>query len=119
MRTLLPFVILSLLPLGSSSAGERFACNAKALSEAERSRYQELSQALFAAVQERRELPDGYGFRVSAAEWLRAGEWVSLERRCCPFFTFALEQTRDGGPVWLRVTGPAGVKAFLREELGL
>jgi len=25
---------------------------------------------------------------------------------------------REGGPVWLRLTGREGVKAFIREEIG-
>jgi hypothetical protein len=50
---------------------------------------------------------------------MAAAEWVSYERKCCPFFTFALEQSADGGPVWLRITGPEGVKVFIREAFGL
>ena len=41
------------------------------------------------------------------------------ERPCCPFFGFAMEVEPDGGPLWLRLGGPDGVKAFVREEVGL
>ncbi len=116
MKAMLWFALMALVSLGSATAAERFACNAKALSQPERARYQDLTQRLFAAVQENRELSDGYGFRLPPGELIAVAEWVGLERRCCPFFTFTLEQTRDGGPLWLRVTGPAGVKAFIREE---
>jgi hypothetical protein len=44
-------------------------------------------------------------------------EWVTFEHRCCRFFTFAMEQARDDGPLWLRITGSPGVKAFIRAEL--
>ena len=119
MRQMVAWLAMTLIPLGWAAAGEPLGCNAKALTPAEGARSQELMQALVAAAEDTRELPDGYAFRMPAASWMKAAEWVSLERRCCPFFTFALEQTRDEGPVWLRITGPDGVKAFLREELGL
>ena len=45
--------------------------------------------------------------------------FVAEERQCCPFFTFEMEQARDQGPVWLRVTGSDGVKEFIRAEFGL
>ena len=119
MTTSTAFVLSTLIPLALAIPGERFACNANTLSAPERARHEELSRRLFAAVDEQRELADGYAFRMTADNLVRAAEWVSLERRCCPFFTFGLEQSRNGGPVWLRVTGPEGVKAFIREELGL
>ena len=108
-------VIASLLP-ASVAAGETFACNMTGLTREERARHLELSRSLFASVRERRELPDGYGFRMPPAELMRLAEWVSFERRCCPFFTFEIEQTRDQGPLWLRITGSGGVKPFIVEE---
>jgi hypothetical protein len=91
----------------------------KALENAERAHHQELSKKLMAAVAETSELTNGYGFRLPAKELLTAAEWVTLESRCCPFFSFQLEQTRDQGPLWLRVTGSEGVKAFIRAEFQL
>jgi hypothetical protein len=41
-----------------------------------------------------------------------AAGWIVLEHRCCPFLKFTLELT-DESEVWLSVTGPDGVKAFL------
>jgi hypothetical protein len=46
------------------------------------------------------------------------GDWVALERRCCPFFGFAIEVEPDGGPIWLSLTGDEGVKDFIRLEIG-
>ncbi len=34
-------------------------------------------------------------------------------------FHFVREVEPDGGPLWLRLTGQAGVKAFIQTELGL
>jgi hypothetical protein len=92
---------------------KRFACNVNGLT----ARYQELSRALFSAIQDKSELRDGYAFRLPSASLMTVAEWVSLERKCCPFFAFGIEQPKDQGPVWLRITGPEGVKAFIEEEL--
>ena len=119
MKLVLAFMVFALVSVGSASGGERFACNMKALTTTERARYQELTQTLLAAVQEQSELPYGYAFRLPSASLVADAGWVSLEHRCCPFFTCQIEQTRDEGPVWLHVTGPEGVKAFIRDEFGL
>jgi hypothetical protein len=119
MKTLLASVLMALVPLSGADAGEKFACNLKALNATERARYQELTKALMTATQEKRELPNGYGFRLSPSSLMAAAEWISFERKCCPFFTFDLEQARDEGPVWLRITGSEGVKAFIRAEFQL
>jgi hypothetical protein len=117
MKMLLAMALFFLVSLQSTAAGEGFACNLKALGTAQRARHHELTGALFAAVAEKTELPNGYGFRLSAKDLTRAAEWVSLEARCCPFFAFELAQSRDQGPLWLKITGADGVKAFIRSEL--
>ena len=44
-----------------------------------------------------------------------------LEREAPQRLRVALsaKQPPDNGPIWLRLTGPDGVKAFIQEELGL
>ena len=97
--------------------GTPFACNLKAISPEERKRYDKLSTMLFTSVEERRELPDGYAFRLaSAVSMASAAEWMDLESKCCPFFDFHLEREREHGAVWMRLTGRQGVKQFIREE---
>lgn len=89
-------------------------CNVNALTPAERQRSEELLGELRATIVQREELPDGVAFRYGPEGSLaRLGEWIALERRCCPFFRFQLEVEGDTGPVWLRLTGPAGIKEFL------
>lgn len=95
-----------------------FYCNLKALTSPEREHHSRLSQKLNEARIETKELADGYDFRfapesVSVAE---LADWVSNERKCCPFFDFAIELKRDGGAVWLKLTGSEGVKPFIRSE---
>ena len=92
----------------------QLVCNSSELTPTERARSLELLRELRSATVERVELPDGYAFRYPADVGLgRVGEWIELERRCCPFFRFQLDVAGDTGAVWLRLTGPAGVKAFL------
>jgi hypothetical protein len=50
---------------------------------------------------------------------LRAAEFISLERLCCPFFNFVLEVEPESGPLWLKMTGQDGVKQFLQAEFNV
>ena len=73
------------------------------------------------ALEEVKELADGYAFRlagdsVSVAE---LGEWAAAERKCCPFFDFEIEAERDNGALWLKLRGREGVKAFIQTEFRL
>ncbi len=97
------------------------ACNLKALDKEQRRHHQLLSAQLHAAIQEVRELPDGYSFRLPSDEATiqQTAKWITLERRCCPFITFGLEVGRESGPLWLNLTGREGVKPFLKLELGI
>jgi hypothetical protein len=92
-----------------------FVCKLYAMSAAQRARHSELAARLADAVSERRELADGYALRVAVEkiDLAAAAEWITLERRCCPFLRFQLEAEPDDGPVWLRLTGATGVKEFL------
>lgn len=117
MKAWFASLLMLLIPLGTPDAGERFACNMGALTSAERARHEELSRSLFAAVRVKKELRNGYAFRLPSGMLATAAGWVALERRCCPFFTFDLELVKHDGPLWLRITGAPGVKAFIRSEL--
>ena len=41
-------------------------------------------------------------------------EDLSMERLCCPFMRFTIEIEPQQAPFWLHLTGPEGVKDFLR-----
>ena len=75
---------------------------------------------LFRAVESIRELPNGYSFRLPTESdvLLTAADFIALERLCCPFFGFGLEIEREGGAVWLSLTGREGVKPFIVAEIG-
>ena len=97
------------------------ACDMSAIDPGLRAGHVATGAQLFRAAEEIRELPDGYAFHLppDADALLKAAEFISLERLCCPFLGFTLEVGPEGDPVWVRLTGREGVKAFIREEVGV
>jgi hypothetical protein len=95
------------------------ACNPAAMTAEQRHRHSAIGARLRKAMQQVKELPDGYAFRYghSPELFLAAAEFASLEGECCPFYRFALEQEAGHGAIWLRVTGPSGTKAFIKAAL--
>ena len=95
-----------------------FFCNLKALTASERADHLSLSARLADAVLETTELADGYSFQIDRARisLQDLAAWSDFERRCCPFFDFALTLGRENGPLTLRLTGRNGVKPFIRSE---
>lgn len=79
-----------------------------------------IRQGLFAGAQEQRELADGYAFRFAGTgPWgNRIVEFIASERQCCTFFRFEVVYEPDSGPIWLRMTGPDGTRAFIEGLLG-
>src|SRR6266542_3569306 len=69
----------------------------------------------------KKESPDGYGFRFPAEQStiLLTSEFIARERLCCPFFTIELVAEQEDGPLWLRLRGREGVKAFIKAELSI
>jgi len=116
---LFALLIVAAVPAGSADAKTPYACNMAALTNKERATHQKASQRLFEYVQQRKELANGYAFRLPPEALVTTAQWVSLERKCCPFFAFEMELARDRGPLWLRVTGSDGIKTFIRAEFGL
>lgn len=95
------------------------ACDRSALSEAERTRhFDELGPRLRSLRKSVRELSDGYAFEYPGdrATYKLLTEWADGERVCCPFFDIAVKAEREGGSVWVTVTGRKGVKDFIASE---
>jgi hypothetical protein len=93
------------------------ACSLTAMTKAQRKRHTFLREQMQKGVQEVKELPDGYAFRFAAdaKTIVNLAEFISLERLCCPFFQFELAVGGGNQPAWLRLTGGAGVKEFLKQ----
>lgn len=99
------------------AAKPRIACDMAALSPGERERHAVLLGRLGKSVAEIKELPDGYGLRLSPDDWLLASDYVELERRCCPFIAFSIRREANAEVIWLELSGPQEVKAFLTRTI--
>jgi hypothetical protein len=95
-----------------------FACNLKAIRATERPRYNDLVKRLRSATQDRRELTDGYAFKLDSKviSLPEVAEWISMERLCCPFLTLQLSASGAQVDWLLNLTGPKGVKPLLQAE---
>ena len=95
---------------------EAFCCDMKAMTREERGRYETLRAKLEAAVVGIEELVDGYSLQLRGGALTAAelGEWISFEKKCCPFFTLTTDGHADA--LRLRITGRDGVKDFIRAE---
>ena len=91
-------------------------CNIQAIGASQRPRYNDLVTRLRSAMRDRRELPDGYEYLLESTKITLAevSEWITMERRCCPFLIFQLEGAGEDSRLTMR--GPDGAKAVLREE---
>lgn len=76
-----------------------------------------IAQLFSTSVQERAELPDGYAYRFTAETFDAVARFVGNERKCCPYLRFKIDLAGGEGPLWLRVAGPEGTRAFLDAEL--
>jgi hypothetical protein len=95
-----------------------FACDIRAIPADERPAHHGLTRRLM-AIATTHETPDGFSFEFPASEYAAVARFVALERLCCPFLGFTVDVSADHGPLRLYLTGPAGVKPFIRAELGL
>lgn len=95
------------------------ACNLGERGRAARER--EFAGDLAPGIREVVGLADGYALRFPGeGDWAdRLLAFVAAERRCCPFFRFELDLAPGHGPVWLRVRGDGGAKAFAAGLLGI
>ena len=96
-----------------------FACDMTAIPADQREIHFATIDKLFRVVESVNELPNGYNFRLpnDSDMLLTATQFIALERLCCPFFGFGLEIEREGGGVWLSLTGREGVKPFIMAEI--
>ena len=97
-----------------------FACDMNAIRPDEREAHLATIEKLFRSIESVREVANGYSFQLpnQSDVLLLAAQFISLERLCCPFFDFGLEVEREGGAVWLSLTGREGVKPFIIAEVG-
>ena len=110
---------------GGQQAAEKaphgLSCNIDGIPQEQRARYAQLFESLRHAIQEKRDLPNGYALNLDPAKFTtdQALEWIELERQCCPFLEMEVRWDIENGPVWLNLKGPEGVKDFILDEFGL
>ena len=77
-----------------------------------------LMARLRSLLEEVRELPDGYTlrFQEDGSVFGRLAEWVRHERPRFPFLSFEIQADGRSGPIRLRLTGPRGIKEFLKRQ---
>jgi len=102
---------------GCCTSESPLACDLSAISASDRPRYNELRRAVAASVIGKRELPGGLAIQIDTDRIAlpQLAEWISFERKCCPLFEFTIDLASESGPVWLSLSGRAGVKEFITE----
>src|SRR5688572_13817364 len=92
------------------------ACTPDNVPTDQRARWMEVGMQVYGAVEEVRELSDGYAMRLpnDAATLIKTAEYVSLDRMCCQFVQWSIVVDPNHGPVWLHVAGSEGAKEYLR-----
>ncbi|MBY0434401.1 MAG: hypothetical protein K2U26_09850 [Cyclobacteriaceae bacterium] len=67
------------------------------------------------------EMGNGFEYTFSGTDAIidQLSEFVKTERQCCDFFDYEIKITGDTKTAKLKITGPEGVKEFIKEELGL
>lgn len=80
-------------------------------------RKNEVIQSLKAKLKDKKELDDGYYYTFAGTDAMidEITAFIKSERQCCDFFTFNMLVEDD--LVILSVTGPEGVKDFVKTEL--
>lgn len=101
-----------------------FACDRLALNPQERARHFDEIGPILRELRTNgpqlrlHELADGYEFEFPSdmKTYQLLTEWAAGERVCCPFFDVTVRAEREGGPVWLRLTGREGTKQFIHSD---
>ena len=94
-------------------------CNMDVFTPDERESHIQTTRRLFQTVQGMHEAQNGYEFIFPnhGSESIKAfAEFISNERRCCPFLEFTLKIPSNDKPISLLLTGPEGTQEFLHEE---
>ncbi|MFK7694284.1 hypothetical protein [Paenibacillus sp. HJGM_3] len=95
------------------------ACCHTVFTKEQREEYKNIWGELESRRQGITELENGYQYQFPGdSETLRLiNEWVSMERKCCPFLTFTVIASHAEEPVLLQLTGNDEAKAFLRTDI--
>jgi hypothetical protein len=104
------------------SLRERAALTCKLTSKELQQRRQTVLADLKSKVLAKGEFENGYEYTFSGNDETidQLTEFVKTERQCCDFFNYELNIAGDkNGITKLKISGPDGVKDFIKAELGL
>ena len=93
-------------------------CDMDVFTPAEREQHIQTTRELFATVQSIRDVEHGFEFSLpnGTDSIVKLADFISNERRCCPFLEFTLKIPPENHAISLTLTGPEGTQEFLREE---
>ena len=106
------------LPSFNDNCASELSCQ---LTSAElQTRKRTVLQQLQKQMLETKELENGFAFMFDGSETTldKLVTFIKSERQCCTFFTFQLTIQNDKNNIWLELTGPNGVKEFIKMEMG-
>lgn len=99
-------------------------CDLSALTDAERRQVATLAEEVFGLADRVEVIHDGIvegydvGFSVATTDLLtKIGEFIAYDHRCCAFLDHALIADAGAESVHLRLTGPEGSVAALRNDV--
>lgn len=93
------------------------ACDLNAIPAEQRQQHQDLYDSVFSQYTQVTELDLGYRFHFPVELLPRIAEYITLERLCCPFFTFQVQVLPAAETLTLDLTGSEEIKAFLKQGL--
>ena len=93
-----------------------FYCDLSQMSKAERKRYDKLLGKLNFAGRDFVEIPDGYAIHLpkGTVTLVELADFLTLEDKCCPFFSFSVDVEPAQAATTLKIRGPEGVKKFMK-----
>jgi hypothetical protein len=97
------------------------ACDLTVFSNSERNEHIALAKSLLEQARQIIEHKDGFTFVFEQSPFLemQIANWVSKEKRCCPFFSFDLSRAKTPPSLRLRIVGPNRAKEILRSVADL
>jgi hypothetical protein len=103
----------------SVHADTPIACDLTVFSYSERIKHLVLAKSLLGKARQVIEHKDGFTFVFQQSSHLetKITDWVSKEKRCCPFFSFELSRANTPPSLSLCISGPNGAKEILRPGL--
>jgi hypothetical protein len=91
-------------------------CDLTVFSHSERTEHIAIAKSLFQQARQVIEHKDGFTFVFEQSPVLKMqiANWVSKEKRCCPFFSFDLSRAKTPPSLRLHIIGPDRAKELLR-----